>query len=169
MIKNYKGFSDDIYFIGNTEHKICKIGRSKEIHRRIIALQTANPYDLEILKTSSSKYLQEREYHKKFKKYLMRGEWFRLEGELEEYIKKPHWRTLENKEWSQEMINNAELNKNFFIFKGGHNLNYPIHCFSSILDTQAKYYPEWLKTNKEKHFDYYFNDKMVEVNKLKRI
>lgn len=159
-LEEFLNKTDDIYFIGNIENKVCKIGYSNNIPERLKALQTSCPFDLEILKTSCSLYKKEREYHKKFLKLNIRGEWFKLEGDLNDYIKSPHWRDILDCKWSEKMIQNANSNKEYYIFNGGHNLEYPIHCFSTKINPLVKSFISWNTTNKEIPFHYYMSKTM---------
>ncbi|MDP3940647.1 MAG: GIY-YIG nuclease family protein [Deltaproteobacteria bacterium] len=63
-----------------------KIGWSKEFGRRIKALSTSSPYDIELITTIDGSPKLERELHKRFSSHHHRNEWFRLEGELAYYI-----------------------------------------------------------------------------------
>lgn len=72
-----------------------KIGTTTDIKSRIKQIQTNNPYKLEILLTiplpnikGLISLLSERKLHKKFNKYRIRGEWFKLSEEILEFIKK---------------------------------------------------------------------------------
>lgn len=75
-----------VYVIGNVDHKVCKIGYSKNPERRIKDLQTGYPYTLSILRKFKSNMVIEKELHEKYDKYRLNGEWFRLEGELKKSL-----------------------------------------------------------------------------------
>ena len=69
----------NIYFILDREHKIpaLKIGStSKSVDARVSSLQTGNPSPLKLL---GYVFGFESYYHEKFKKHLIRGEWFEWE------------------------------------------------------------------------------------------
>lgn len=63
-----------------------KIGRTQDVQRRLKALQTANPDTLTLLG-----YIEgdlERYLHNKFQKHHFRGEWYYLDQEIMDFIKK---------------------------------------------------------------------------------
>ena len=63
-----------------------KIGRTQDVQRRLEALQTANPDTLTLLG-----YIEgdlERYLHNKFQKHHFRGEWYYLDQEIMDFIKK---------------------------------------------------------------------------------
>lgn len=67
-----------VYFI--RQRRYIKIGRSRDWHARLQALQAATPYKLEpvmIIKTKDSVRL-EKELHYRYRDYRVRGEWFKL-------------------------------------------------------------------------------------------
>lgn len=80
-----------VYFILNRDSNAIKIGRAKNIQRRLKSLQTASPIELELLKTinlnseGQAKGL-EGSLHALFWYLRMQGEWFRAEPELLNYI-----------------------------------------------------------------------------------
>lgn len=97
--KGYKSFyttlskaDDSVYLIGNLEEKVVKIGKSDCIRLRLNQIQTYCHFELSILKTTTGLLEKEAELHERFRKYNIRGEWFRIEGELEDYINEPNWR-----------------------------------------------------------------------------
>ena len=69
-----------IYFISNK--KQVKIGFSNNPQERLCELQTANPLKLKLIGTLNGSYPTESELHKVFKKFHIRGEWFRYDGFL---------------------------------------------------------------------------------------
>lgn len=77
-----------VYFIGNTEEGIVKIGFCrKEIDKRMASLQTGCPYRLSLLRVIEKTTLAgEALVQKKFEGYKMIGEWFSLEGDLANYL-----------------------------------------------------------------------------------
>lgn len=84
--------SDNVYLIGNLEQCIVKIGKSDCIRLRLEQLQTYCHFELSVLKTTINLLEKEEELHKRFKDYNIRGEWFKIEGELKNYINEPNWR-----------------------------------------------------------------------------
>ena len=76
-----------IYFIHSKESKAIKIGRAKDVKKRLKALQTAHPHELKVIKTfkvKGGKAAQELEnsLHQKFDHLRSLGEWFKAEPEL---------------------------------------------------------------------------------------
>jgi len=82
-LNEYNGY---IYIIGNLEHKVCKIGFSKNPQRRLIVLQTGSPYELSLFKKFIGNIPIEKKLHKKYKDYRLHGEWFEIRDELKEII-----------------------------------------------------------------------------------
>ena len=76
-----------VYFIASEDLASVKIGYTKEDpDKRLKALQTGNPDVLILLASVEGETSLERELHSRFRELHVRGEWFRLEGELEAYI-----------------------------------------------------------------------------------
>lgn len=80
-----------IYFIYDETNDSVKIGRAKNVDKRLRALQTANPHELTILKTicvsNNKKAVQyESQLHNNFKHLNLKGEWFIYNSELQSYI-----------------------------------------------------------------------------------
>lgn len=77
-----------VYFIGNIEQGIVKIGFCrKEVDKRMASLQTGCPYRLSLLRTIEKTTLRgEALVQKRFERYRMIGEWFSLAGELANYL-----------------------------------------------------------------------------------
>ncbi|MDJ0634057.1 MAG: GIY-YIG nuclease family protein [Xenococcaceae cyanobacterium MO_188.B29] len=80
-----------IYFILNPDSNAVKIGRTKNIAKRLNSLQVANPVELRLLKTvqvNSGKEAKKTEelFHNKFANLRLLGEWFRFEQKLQEFI-----------------------------------------------------------------------------------
>lgn len=77
-----------IYFIGNSEFGIVKIGyTSRDTDARLKCLQTACPYELCILKLiNKSSQRGEANLHRHFAEYKLQGEWFALKDDLVKYL-----------------------------------------------------------------------------------
>ena len=75
-----------VYFIGNSEKNICKIGFSYSPNQRLIELQTGNPFPLFVFKTVKGDMEMEKTFHFLYRQYRTRGEWFKIEGELKKFI-----------------------------------------------------------------------------------
>lgn len=80
-----------VYFVVNQDSKAVKIGFAKNVQKRLAALQTSSPAQLELLgsiKTESSqtaRYLEE-SLHQMFANLHIQGEWFRVDAVMLEYI-----------------------------------------------------------------------------------
>lgn len=83
------------YVVGRDQsaHKVLhvKIGRSRNPVKRINHLQTFSPVPLKALFILEGD--RERELHQRFAQYRTSGEWFRVSGELKEFILKHTKRT----------------------------------------------------------------------------
>ena len=80
-----------VYFILNSESNAIKIGRARDIEKRLRSLQTASPVELELLRTiqvesESQAQVLERKLHVRFEHLRLKGEWFKAEPELLSYI-----------------------------------------------------------------------------------
>lgn len=76
-----------VYFISGPATNSVKIGySSNEPVARLKALQTGNADELTLLGWYEAAVEEERHWHQKFAPYCIRGEWFRLEGEVEDFI-----------------------------------------------------------------------------------
>jgi hypothetical protein len=64
-----------------------KIGRATDFQRRLAGLRTQSPYDIEVVATLSQPDYVELILHARFAMHRHRGEWFREEGELADWIK----------------------------------------------------------------------------------
>lgn len=81
-----------IYFILNHDSNSVKIGRAKDVYKRLKALQTSSPVSLEVLKVIQVKGMEEainleRSLHAKFSHLRMSGEWFKVTQELISYLR----------------------------------------------------------------------------------
>lgn len=81
-----------IYFILNYDSQAVKIGIAKNVKRRLASLQTSSPSELKLLATIKTKSVNdarkiEKSLHKRFDKHCIRGEWFKADVELLDYIK----------------------------------------------------------------------------------
>ena len=73
-----------VYFVGSQNH--VKIGHAKDIGKRARDLQTSHAEPLRLLAWEDGGQKRERELHQQFAAYRERGEWFRPEGALRDYI-----------------------------------------------------------------------------------
>jgi hypothetical protein len=77
---------DVVYFIGCPEMPYIKIGTSNDPAQRLTGIQTSVPYDLEVLLTIPGDHIAERQAHQAFEAHRKRGEWFKREGKLADYL-----------------------------------------------------------------------------------
>lgn len=80
-----------VYFILNQDSNAIKIGRAKDLEKRMKALQTSSPAKLKLIKfiqVEGSEKAQELEQllHQQFGGIRLAGEWFKAEENLLEYI-----------------------------------------------------------------------------------
>lgn len=75
-----------VYFMQNGRRRVVKIGYSGDHIERLGSLQAASPDRLRLIATIPGSPAVEAELHKRFRAYRVTGEWFRLEGELAEYV-----------------------------------------------------------------------------------
>jgi len=73
-----------IYFVVGAEW--VKIGYSRSPVARLTHLQQASPYELRIVLVLPGGIEREPEVHARFAEQRERGEWFRLEGALREFL-----------------------------------------------------------------------------------
>lgn len=73
-----------IYFIRAGE--FVKIGRTRDVRRRIETLQIGNPHKLVLLGLVIG-WQNETEYHDRFCRSHFRGEWFRFTKDIQEFAK----------------------------------------------------------------------------------
>lgn len=81
---------ESIYFILCPARNAVKIGRSINAKRRLSELRSQLFDDLELLKIieSDRSALLEKELHEKFKSYHIKGEWFKYNSNLKDFIEK---------------------------------------------------------------------------------
>jgi hypothetical protein len=75
-----------VYFLKNGKRKQIKIGFGVDLNSRIETLRASSPETLQVLATIPGDRATEGELHRRFAKYRIRREWFKLEGELAEYV-----------------------------------------------------------------------------------
>lgn len=73
-----------IYFIKCNNY--VKIGRSIDPKRRLVDLQTGNPFKLTLIRTLNEKDFEESALHKKFNRFRVRGEWFRYSETIKMFV-----------------------------------------------------------------------------------
>jgi hypothetical protein len=67
-----------VYFVYEPLSKLVKIGRSKNVYKRLLSLSTSSPYDLTLINYGYFKDADkaEKSIHKQLAKYRVKGEWF---------------------------------------------------------------------------------------------
>lgn len=80
-----------IYFIGNKEQKVVKIGYTLDryIRGRFLTVQTNCPFDVEVFLTVNGMKNTEKHFHNLFKNDHIKGEWYKLSYDIEHYINNP--------------------------------------------------------------------------------
>ena len=74
-----------VYFIAREGH--VKIGWSQDVDRRLSELQIGSATALSLRGTFPGKLSDESRMHERFSEFRESGEWFRLEGELAEFVR----------------------------------------------------------------------------------
>ena len=78
-----------VYFILDRGSGCVKVGWSSEPVQRLRDLQTGNPRELELVAlVPNVKSSAERSFHEQFRAHQVRGEWFRVEGAVEEAMER---------------------------------------------------------------------------------
>ena len=76
-----------VYIIGNRDRGLCKIGFSMSPMKRMETLQTGCPFELSMLARFENRGRSfERLLHERAQPYHERGEWFRIEGRLKDFL-----------------------------------------------------------------------------------
>lgn len=80
-----------VYFIFNLDSNAIKVGFTQDVRKRLAALQTSSPAQLELLgaiKTQSATTAKqlEKDLHQQFAQWHLSGEWFKAEKTLLNYI-----------------------------------------------------------------------------------
>lgn len=74
----------DVYFV--KAGPFLKIGIAQNVAARVGSFSTACPYEIELVGVTEGGAKKEKELHRRFKDLHFRGEWFRYEGDLVEYV-----------------------------------------------------------------------------------
>jgi len=84
------------YFVQGPPLTPVKIGRARDVARRVASLQTGSPHELRVLLVLEGD--REEEMHWAFAKHRLRGEWFYWCDEIREFIRDRHdhdvWATV---------------------------------------------------------------------------
>ncbi|WP_319422415.1 GIY-YIG nuclease family protein [Pleurocapsa sp. FMAR1] len=90
--KTIRNNTEFIYFIFNADSNAIKIGKAKDVYKRMKSLQTGTPVYLKLLKIIDKKAGKEardteQSLHRQFKHLKLLGEWFKFNDELQEFIR----------------------------------------------------------------------------------
>lgn len=77
---------EQVYFMRYGTSDRVKIGYTKRMNKRLCGLESGTPENLHLLATVTGGRAQETRLHKRFAAYRIRGEWYKLEGKLAEYV-----------------------------------------------------------------------------------
>lgn len=78
-----------LYFITENDcYEFVKIGYTDNLVARLAALQSSNPREIILLGTKEGLIEDEKELHIKFNHLRVRGEWFKYNEELRNYLRK---------------------------------------------------------------------------------
>lgn len=96
-----------IYFLRND--CFVKIGYSQRPDRRVRSLQTSSPHRLELIRTEDGDTERERQLHERFRSLRVSGEWFRLDGDLRDYLGEnlAGQRAVARDEWARGVADHA--------------------------------------------------------------
>jgi hypothetical protein len=75
-----------VYFIVGEGCDLVKIGYSRNLVERLAVLQIGSPLKLSVLFSFRGSQKEEAILHRRFARYHSHNEWFRIEGELKEFI-----------------------------------------------------------------------------------
>lgn len=77
-----------VYFIGSKKYKWVKIGYTTDLHKRLLALQSVSPCELNLLGyiPTNSPIKDEKKHHGMFSREKIHHEWFNLSDRMIEYI-----------------------------------------------------------------------------------
>lgn len=81
-----KKIEDDLYLILDTSSNKLKIGRSKNVKKRLQQLQTSNSGSLSLLFSIKGKGCYEEDVHKKFSHLNSNGEWYEYDNSIIDYF-----------------------------------------------------------------------------------
>ena len=80
----FKENKDMVYIIRQNDY--VKIGCTRDVRLRLGDLQCGSPYELTVLLLIEGGFDEEKVIHEKFKKDLIRGEWFMLSQDIRDFI-----------------------------------------------------------------------------------
>ena len=109
-----------IYFIREEGSNYVKIGSSCNPERRIEDIQTSNPRKLELVRMIDGGDRAETILHSIFKKDRVRGEWFRISKELEQFMNEDDDQIINVIKLASELLGKKEPRNYSFTFKQGY-------------------------------------------------
>lgn len=135
-----------IYFIGNKQENIVKIGYTQNsIQQRFNTIQANSPYKMEVFGIVEGMKNIEKYIHNKFNFLHIRGEWFRISQELLQWIDKPILPYIEEK-----FISTRILPKDNTIIEQLYSQNYSIRQIAlqtGFTNSQVRTFIERQKLN----------------------
>ena len=95
-----------IYLISDVKKEYCKIGYTqKDPLSRLCSIQVGNPIELEISFLIEGSRKLEKQLHKKFEEYYIRGEWFIYNDSIINYFNSyPQLKKVKKKRKEKELI-----------------------------------------------------------------
>ena len=75
-----------VYFIVSKKDNRVKIGTTTNLSNRFNALNSASSSDLELIYFFPGAAAREKELHEKFKRFRVKGEWFKYTDEIKKFI-----------------------------------------------------------------------------------
>src|SRR5947207_2529709 len=77
---------EQVYFFKENATNAIKIGRSYDVRMRFEQIQSGMPQELEFLGFMQGSWAKEKEMHSKFEHLRLRGEWFRFDQSIVDFI-----------------------------------------------------------------------------------
>jgi len=132
-----------VYFILDRTLEAIKIGYSKHPERRLVALQTGNPGELELVHQVSGTKRDEAIYHAEFEHLRLHGEWFRCEENLAELLERHDPDAI----LDNDRYNEKQIRKYFrALSDGGYEVSFGKHYGERLADViKTDYdYIDWI-------------------------
>jgi hypothetical protein len=87
ILKNKINSISNIYILLDELNEVVKIGKTKNIDKRIKALQTSSPCKLKLLiSLPENNQINEKRLHRKYQDKRIKGEWFKYDEEIKQEI-----------------------------------------------------------------------------------
>lgn len=141
----------EIYFLQN-KNGFIKIGQTTNLKQRLKAFKNANPENLNLLLSlpiEISDDLSEKTIHQKFKKYRYKGEWFKPNQEIYDFITSYGGKTQQEDirkgttnefvQYLKKLVQNAD--NSFYVDKGEEIWFYPKKTLAEIYSTYGVSFP----------------------------